>query len=111
MSYLSFSKTSENIISLTKEIINISGIYITWILLHFICANLYATYCTPKTLVGFIYSPFAATLTHCKCLRWTTYNAGLSIENMWFILGSWILKKLIPIQFNMPKNVEQPEEK
>ena len=110
MSFYTFTQIKENTILLAKEIINIGGIYITWIVLHFVCSNLYAQYCTPKSVIGFIYSPFAATLLHCKCLRWTTYNAGTSIENMWFMLGTWILKRLIPIPFiGKEKSVEEKQ--
>jgi hypothetical protein len=80
-----------------KNIWNLFGIYILWIILHFICSNLYVKYCTPNTIIGFLSSPFITTLPQCQAFRWVIYNGGNSIMNMWLILGIWIMKYLVVI--------------
>ena len=94
--------TSENsiyIYGLFMEFINGISMYIIWIILHYFCSNLYSYYCTPLTITGFLLSPFYAVSVQCKSLRWVIYNSGSSIEAMWFIIGSVIVKKLIPIDY------------
>jgi len=95
-----FGLTKENgiyIYELLREFINGIIMYIIWIVLHYGCSNLYSYHCTPLTVTGFLLSPFYAVSPHCKALRWVIYNSGNSIEAMWFIIGSLIVKKLIPI--------------
>ena len=95
-----FGFTRENgiyIYGLLQEVINGFSMYIIWIVLHYCCSNIYSYHCTPLTVMGFILSPFYAVSPQCKALRWVIYNSGGSIEAMWFIIGSLIMKKLLPI--------------
>jgi hypothetical protein len=78
-----------------KISISISGIYIVWIFLHYVSANLYSKYCVPNTIYGFIISPILITTPHCQGLRWIVYNGGNQINNMWITIGSWLCLKLI----------------
>lgn len=71
-------------------IINISGIYVAWILLHYIASQCYITFCVPNTFYGFVMSPFLAPAPHCQGLRWAIYNGANVIENMWIVLGTWL---------------------
>ena len=77
------------------HIINISGIYLIWICLHFIASQLYIYYCVPKTLYGFIMSPLMIPAPHCQGLRWVVYNSANIITNMWVILGTWVCSVLL----------------
>lgn len=81
-----------------RDILDLVGIYLLWIVLHFIAANLYVELCTPRTLRGLLLSPFVAPMPQCKAFRWLIYNGGNNIEAMWFVLGVMIIKKLLPVK-------------
>ena len=85
-----------------KFIINISGIYLLWILLHYVASHLYVKLCVPCTLFGFIMSPFMTATPHCQGLRWIVYNAANMINNMWIIFGAWICSTLLIINKDKP---------
>ena len=70
---------------------NTFGIYLLWILLHFISSHMYIRFCTPNTITGFIMSPFMAAAPHCQALRWALYNGGNSIVSMWLTVGVCIM--------------------
>jgi hypothetical protein len=78
-----------------KIFINVSGIYLIWIFLHYLAAHLYVKLCVPRTIVGFLLSPFMTATPHCQGLRWVVYNAANMINNMWIILGAWICSILL----------------
>jgi len=84
-------------IQIITHIWNIFGIYLIWIVLHYMASHLYVQYCTPNTLIGFISSPIVSPLPHCQSFRWIIYNGGNSIMNMWIILGIWLMKHLVII--------------
>ena len=69
--------------------------YFIWILLHFVSSHVYAQYCTPKTVMGYLLSPLTVTTPHCKALRWIIYHGGNTVENMWVLLGIWLCSKLV----------------
>lgn len=77
---------------------SIFGIYLAWICIHYISTHLYVRFCVTSTIIGFIISPFIAPAPHCQALRWAIYNGGNSIIAMWFLLGAWIMRYLMPIQ-------------
>ena len=68
----------------------LSSIYLLWICLHYFSAHLYAKFCVPNTIIGFIISPFIITTPHCQGLRWIVYNAANVINNMWIAIGAWM---------------------
>jgi hypothetical protein len=78
--------------------VGIFGIYLIWICLHYISAHLYIWYCVPATVVGFIMAPFIAPAPHCQALRWAIYNGGNSMVAMWFLLGTWFMRYLVPVK-------------
>ena len=78
-----------------KICINISGIYILWILLHYISSQLYVELCVPRTFTGLIFSPFLIMTPHCQGLKWIIYNGGNSINNMWIIIGTYLSSFII----------------
>ena len=45
-----------------------SKLYVLWILLHYFASHLYVYYCVPKTVVGFIMSPFLIASPQCHSL-------------------------------------------
>ena len=81
-------------IKFIKVFINISGIYIAWIFLHYIASHLYVRLCVPNTIVGFLLSPFMTVTPHCQGLRWIILNGANMINNMWIILGTWLMSNV-----------------
>ena len=80
-----------------KFIFGVSGIYLAWICLHYFASHLYVNFCVPKTIMGFIFSPFMTATPHCQGLRWVVYNAANMINNMWIVCGTWICSTLLKI--------------
>ena len=75
--------------------IEVAGIYIVWILLHYVSSHLYVYFCTQCTILGFLMSPFVALAPHCSAMRWLIYVGGNNISLMWTFIGSWLMKKLV----------------
>jgi len=75
--------------------IELCGIYIVWIVLHYTCSHLYVSWCTPMTIVGFLLSPFIVPAPHCQAFRWVIVNGSNTITLMWCALGSWLAKKIV----------------
>jgi hypothetical protein len=67
----------------------VSLMYVGWIIVHFMAANLYVKLCTPLTFIGFIMSPFAASSAQCVGLRWIIHTGGNNIMMMWCLIGLW----------------------
>jgi len=80
---------------LSNPLARLVCIYFAWIVCHYLAAHLYAYFCTPVTIMGFVLSPFMVAAPHCQALRWTVYNGGITIMNMWALLGAWIISKLV----------------
>jgi hypothetical protein len=83
-----------------KIFINVSGIYLLWIFLHYIASQLYIELCVPKSIMGFLISPFMTATPQCQGLRWVVYNAANIINNMWILLGTWICSTLLLLNNN-----------
>jgi len=71
-------------------VFRIAQIYIFWISIHYIAAQLYVNMCAPLTVVGFLASPFMAVTPQCQGLRWVVYMGGDVIQNMWVALGTFL---------------------
>lgn len=65
------------------------GLYIFWVLIHFIASHLYVRLCVPGTIIGFIQSIYLAPAPHCYALRWCIYTGGNNIGVMWILCGAW----------------------
>ena len=78
-----------------RTIYEVSGIYIFWILIHYIAANLYPMYCAEYGIIGFMKSIFIAQTPHCIAMRWVIYNGGIMINSMWISLSVWIVSKIV----------------
>jgi hypothetical protein len=85
-----------------KFIIRSSGIYLLWIVIHYIAAQLYVKLCVPNTIIGFLISPFMIATPHCHGLRWIVFNAAAIINNMWILMGAWICSKLLILSSDTP---------
>ena len=91
----SYSNVKEKVILYGKPIVEMCGIYVVWIVLHYVCSHLYVAWCTPLTVVGFLLSPFVVPAPHCQAFRWVIVNGSNSITAMWFAVGTWIAKKIV----------------
>jgi hypothetical protein len=80
---------------LLMTIYEVAGVFILWICLHYVAANLYPSYCAETSVVGFIKSVFVAQAPHCIALRWVIYNGGIAINSMWITIAIWISSKLL----------------
>jgi hypothetical protein len=70
-----------------KTFAKIYGLYLIWILLHYISGYLYIYYCLPRSIIGILMSPFLSVRIECEILRWLIYNIGNSMETRTRILG------------------------
>ena len=75
-----------------KQAITVYGL---WIVSHYCASLLYARWCVPFSFVGFIMSPFVATLPYCVALRWVIHTSGNTIQAMFVLLGTWLLSKIL----------------
>jgi len=92
MNYKSIKKAFETIYF--KEFATITLIYFFWISLHYISPRLYARFCVPASLSGFILSPFLANAPHCQAFRWGITQGANQIAVMWSTIGAWVITKL-----------------
>jgi len=94
----SFFLTPETIdksMSYAYYMYNASCIYLFWIMLHYISAQLYIYYCVPPGLYGLFISPFLISAPHCHAIRWIIHNGGNMTDNMWIVFGTWLCSKII----------------
>jgi hypothetical protein len=83
-----------NFESIKNWIFNIAGVFIVWILLHYLAANLYASFCAELSIFGLFKSIFVAATPHCIAMRWIIYNGGSTINTMWISIGLWFTGKI-----------------
>jgi hypothetical protein len=84
-----------NIKSLLSSLYEVAGVFILWICLHYIAANLYPHYCAESCVSGFIKSIFVAQAPHCIAMRWVIYHGGIAINSMWISIAIWFSSKLL----------------
>lgn len=89
-----FGITKEFAYAQVKLFLSVSGLYISWIVLHYVAAHLYVRVCVQATIMGFILSPFLVPSPHCQALRWAIYNGGNNIIAMWAFIGIWAMNSL-----------------
>jgi len=83
--------------------VNTTGIYLIWIFLHYVSSQLYIELCVPKSIIGFVMSPFMTSTPQCQALRWVIYNGANIINNMWILFGTWLCSTIL-IMTNKPNN-------
>jgi hypothetical protein len=85
------------------EFINAAaGLYLLWVAIHYVAAQLYVYYCTPLTFMGFIMSPLMVAAPHCYTFRWCITNGANNISTMWVVFGTWIASKFAILVTNRP---------
>ena len=73
---------------------DVSGVFIIWIVIHYLAANLYSLLCAELTMIGFMKSIFVAQEPHCIAMRWIIYNGGNMINSMWLSIAAWFTTKV-----------------
>ncbi len=71
-------------------VFRIVQLYLFWISIHYIAAQLYVYMCVPQTIMGFLASPFLAVTPQCQGMRWVVYMGGDVIQNMWITFGAFL---------------------
>ena len=84
---------------------NTLKIYMLWVSLHYAASQLYIELCVPKTVFGFLASPFITSTPQCQSLRWVIYNGANMISNMWLVLGTWITTTLLIVNKNQAASI------
>ena len=69
--------------------------YLVFVGLHYFAVHLYARWCVPWTIHGFMLSPFVSPAPHCAGLRWAINAGGETINIMWLVLGATVISFLI----------------
>jgi hypothetical protein len=92
---LSYENIKEKTTYYVTMFIELCGIYLMWIILHYLSAHLYVAWCTPMTIIGFLLSPFVVPAPHCQAFRWVIVNGSNHITTMWFTFGTWVAKKIV----------------
>jgi len=85
------------------EFINAAaGLYLLWVAIHFVAAQLYVYYCVPLTFMGFIMSPLMVAAPHCSAFRWCIINGANNISTMWVVFGTWLASKFAILVTSRP---------
>ena len=74
---------------------SILGYYLMWILLHYVSAHLYPSYCVPLTISGLLLSPFMTSAPHCIALRWLITEGSNVIVTMWVVFGTYAIQRIL----------------
>lgn len=72
----------------------VSGVYIIWTTIHFFATHVYAKYCTPFSIWGYLMAPFIVSSPHCAGLRWCIVKGADTMIAMWIVMGTWIATQL-----------------
>jgi hypothetical protein len=89
----------------TSKLKDIVGIYLLWILLHFMCSHLYARFCAGNTILHVLMSIFVSPMPYCVAMRWVIFKGAKVIEVMWFLIGKWGIEIFVINQL-FPQGVE-----
>lgn len=93
-STFTITKEIKLLLNIIQFILEACGIYLFWLVLHIIAANLYAEFCAKSNIIGFIASPFQAMTPHCTAMRWIISTSGNIITQMWLLFSTWITGKI-----------------
>lgn len=74
-----------------KKVAICASVYFMWTLTHYVATLLYAKFCTPYSLYGFVLSAVLVSTPQCSALRWMMYNGATKMNSMLLIIGGYIL--------------------
>ena len=70
-------------------------IYLAWVTIHYLAAQLYIYACVPATLYGFLFSPMQAVAPQCNMLRWAITYGGSEMNALGVAGASLILQGVL----------------
>jgi len=92
-----FTITSNEMTEYIQLMMPTIGIFLLWSVSHYIAPRLYIYLCVPSTILGFIMTPFASTMPHCKALRWVISTSADNINAMIVLFGTWLIMVIMRI--------------
>lgn len=94
--------SSDAIIEFILTSLPAACVFVVWAIIHYISPRMYIYFCAPLTVFGFILSPMASTMPHCKALRWLFMTSSDNINAMLVLFGTWLIS--IFMHINKKKN-------
>ena len=91
MSMFNIDVSLDSITEFIKTGLPAIGVFLIWMVIHYITPRLYIYLCGPLTILGFILSPMASTMPHCKALRWLFTVSADNLNAMIVLLGTWFV--------------------
>ena len=77
--------------------LNISWVYLVWILIHWSVANMYSYFCAPTSIIGILTSPWLIASPQCRAGIWILGTAAKTVETGFTLLGVWFSAKIISV--------------
>jgi len=74
-----------------RNAVRVCLLYLFIMTIHYVSIHLYMYLCTPKTIRGFMMTPFIVPAPHCQSLIWVIQYTNGHIVNMWILLGTFLL--------------------
>jgi hypothetical protein len=90
-------------IDISSFLFNNFLLYGAWITFHYLSGHLYTYICVPKTISGYLLSPFVVASPQCTAIRWVITKSGDNICTMWMVLGNLCITQ-IDVITNYAKN-------
>lgn len=76
-------------------VIDFVSVYLIWIFIHIISANMYVYFCADLSVYGVISSIFITQSPHCSALRYAIDTGVGIINSMWATVGVWLTNSII----------------
>ena len=93
--------SSRDVISdFIKTGLPVVGVFLRWTVLDYVTPRLYIYFCEPFTISGFLMSPHASAMPHCKALRCLINISADNINAMIVLFGTWVVTIIIKINKN-----------
>lgn len=78
-----------------RHLLKISYIYMFWLFLHSLTANLYSYYCAYPSISGIFYSMLFAPSPHCRILFFLTDIGSQMIQSFWISVSIWLVTEIM----------------
>lgn len=72
-----------------------------WSVVNYIAPQLYVLWCVPRTIIGFLMSPFAIAMPQCVALRWAIAASADTIKTIFVLIGTWIVSSFFTNNYSM----------
>ena len=82
-------------------VIDFVSVYLIWIFIHIISANMYVYFCADLSVYGVISSIFITQSPHCRALRYAIDTGVGIINSMWATVGVWLTNSIINMNIKL----------